>query len=186
VAPTLKSIEEDRPFPDRMYLDASVFVPALAKTLPDHALILKFIKESVLGPPRLYTSAVIFSEVNDALYKHLLRRRGEANLIDKPKVVPDDVWDEVEKVSTLLDALIANAHIEACKADGTIRSRAWQLQKRHKMRSFDALHAATCLQRGIDDFVCFDSDFHDPLDALTIWSSTELRNRWAKRLSDKT
>lgn len=62
------------------------------------------------------------------------------------------------------------------------RVRAWELQREHKMRSFDAVHAATCLGNDITDIVCFDDDFHAPLSNATIWTSTELAGRWRLKL----
>lgn len=180
MAPIFKSIEEDRPFPGRMYLDASVFVSAIASTHPNNKLTLRFIKETVFGPPRLYTSRVIFVEVNDGLLKYLLKRRGDLDLIKSPQLVPDEVWDEVQLATTSLEALIRRGQIEMCKMDEATRYRAWKLQRDQKMRSMDAVHASSCLEKGISDLVCFDSDFHGAMDGHVIWTSTELRKQWTK------
>lgn len=180
MAPTFKSVEDDRPFPDRMYLDATVFVRGIASTHVDNKLILQFIKETVFVRPRLYTSSVIFPEFNDALYKYLLNRRGDGDLIKRPLAVPDEVWEEVGKATHSLELLIRRGQIETCKMNEVTRDRAWKLQRKHKMRSMDAMHAASCLEKGITDLVCFDSDFHEAMDGRTIWTSTELRDRWVK------
>jgi predicted nucleic acid-binding protein len=174
---TFVSIEK-RPLPATLYLDAGVFVRATLKTHDDHIPVLRLLKDAATGSTRMYTSSIVVPEVNDAIYKWLLRRDPE--LIKAPRAVDDSIWEELESVTTSVEQLIARARIEACKADGPTRAHAWRLQRDKKMRSFDAIHVATSARRSLRSVVTFDDDFHAIADA-TIWTSSKLAAAWTER-----
>jgi predicted nucleic acid-binding protein len=129
----------------------------------------------------MYTSSIVVPEVNDAIYKWLLRKDHE--LIKAPRAVDDSIWEELERVTTSIEQLIARARIEACKADGPTRAYAWGLQREKRLRSFDAIHLATCIRRSFRQIVTFDDDFHAIEDAI-IWTSSTLAKAWTKRLAE--
>jgi len=176
---TFVSITE-RPLPSTLYLDAGVFVRAVLRTHEDHKAVLHLLQDAAIGPTRLYTSSIVVPEVNDAVYKWLLR--AERELIPAPRAVKDAIWEELEQVTNSVEQLIARARIEACKADGPTRARAWRLQREKKMRSFDAIHLATCIRRSMRDIVTFDDDFH-AIDDATIRTSPVLAKAWTERLT---
>lgn len=169
---------EDRPLPEALYLDTGVFFRHVLKTHDDNAAVVELIKDAATGQCRMYTSSIVVPEVNDAVYKWLLRRDKE--LIPAPRAVDDSVFEEVERVTLAAERLIARARIEACKADGPTRAHAWALQREKKLRSFDAIHLATCVRRSFRDIVTFDDDFLAIGDA-TIWTSAKLAKAWPKR-----
>lgn len=151
---------------------------AALKTHEDHISIVRLLQDAASGPTRMYTSSILVPEVNDAIYKWLLRNRRE--LIKAPRAVDDEIWDELAKVTSSIESLIARARIEACKADGPTRAEAWRLQRQKKLRSFDAIHLATCIRRSFRDIVTFDDDLH-AIDDGTIWTAPKLANAWRRR-----
>lgn len=163
----------DRPLPERLYLDAGFLFRVLMTTHRDHRECLRLLKEAITGPTRLYSSQILFPEINDAFLKDELRSTGNEELLRTPDLIPDGVWDEVRRVSHLLDDLLISVPIECCKLDPKIRQEAVRLQRAYRMRVFDAIHAATATLRGVTDIVCFDRDFH-PVAGLTIWTARAL------------
>jgi predicted nucleic acid-binding protein len=174
---------QDRPaLPETLYLDAGVFFRFALKPHEDHHPVVNLMKDAATGPSRMYTSSIVVPEVNDAVYKWLLRKNPE--LIKAPSLVDDSVWEQVQQVTDSIERLIARAHIEACKADGPTRAHAWRLQREKKLRSFDAIHLATCLRRSFRTVVTFDDDLHAIEDA-SIWTSAKLAKAWPQRLAVK-
>lgn len=159
-----------RPIPSPMYVDCSIFIAYLDESRPFHDLALEFIEDACLaGEAVVLTSHVIWGEINDAGLKLRLKaeaqRTGDAdfvsNMLARPHEIPDEIWDEVKDFSERFETLVREAKkIEIVKAESVIRSLAYGLQKEHRLRGMDAMHAATCQWRNCDNLAVIDRDFH--------------------------
>jgi predicted nucleic acid-binding protein len=173
-----------RPLPDKIYFDATFVVATLLKSDDRNRQSLDFLKDAAVDPAQLNSSTVLFPEVNDAIFKAIIRRdinklaasRGDERAEQpgfwyaRPEMVPPEVWDELGNVVDLMEELVTTAGIALFRADAPVRQEAYRLQRSHRLRAFDAIHAATCLTFRISDIVCYDRDFHH-IDGLTIWEA---------------
>jgi predicted nucleic acid-binding protein len=76
----------------------------------------------------------------------------------------------LERVLGSADAVkpVSRTGSRMIRAEAPVRQEAYRLQRSHRLRAFDAIHAATCLIFRIPNIVCYDRDFHH-IDGLTIW-----------------
>lgn len=171
-----------RPLPDKIYFDATPIVAALLPSDARNRPSLEFLKDAAVDSAQLNSSSILFPEVNDAMFKAIIKRdidklaatRSDERAekpgwwIAHPDLVPSWVWDELGTVTDLLEDLITTAGISLFRAESPVRQEAYRLQRSHRLRAFDAIHAATCLTFRIPNIVCYDRDFHH-IDGLTIW-----------------
>ena len=154
-----------RPEPTSVYLDTSVVSAASIAAIPHHGACHRFLAELIESEAR-----VVFSQILRLEFSQVWFRLPKSPYLDAEMVRTFRLraWDRRPAVreqwmaegATRFTALTTRFH-ESVEVpfDLPIWSLANELMAHHRLRSHDAVHAATALRSGVLDLASVDADF---------------------------
>jgi len=170
------------PPPDQIYVETSFAIDALVKprdAAPKFAHIrhrgaVNLLERLEGKKTQVYFSPLLFVEFWDAVLKIELIAVHGANYHEQLRanpalVVPHfpRIQEADEALSNLLVRFPSRREVDPVRK---VHSRALSLMQKYPLRSYDALHIASGLHAGVDNFAASDQHF-EVVDGIIVWRS---------------
>lgn len=181
VLPTHLKKFSDPPLPDIVYFDTSFVIKCLVDGVSHFNQCKEFLEKLIEKQPIVVFSNLLRAELWRArlviVFQNLEQKR-YINLQRCCKKYPTasiDHYPEISEVNKLFNELLKNFKdwVES-PVDDKIINIALPLTKKYNLCSYDAIHIATMLSKGIRDIVVFDKHIED-ITEFNIWTNGRLK-----------